>query len=118
MLAFRNGARPQLYDSPELDIAVQQAFFFHLSDLHIMCIIPAGTTDDFLAVMILSWSLALSVEMFSTKRGSKRKTPMLPYLDSWLGRECRDLKKRRRALCRSGLEKRVDVGGLRVRYRI
>ena len=118
MLAFRNGVGPQLYDSPELDVAVQQAFFFHLSGLHIMCIIPAGVTDDFLAVMILYWSLAPSVDMFSIKRGSTRKTPMLPCLDLWLGGGFRDLQKRRRALCRFGPKKRVDVGGLRSRYRI
>lgn len=51
MLAFRNGARPQLYDKVVLETALKQTSFSHLFHLDIMCFIQAGAAKEFLAVL-------------------------------------------------------------------
>lgn len=72
MLAFRNGARPQLYDSLELDDTVKQNLVLHLSNRGIMCIIEAGAAEDFLAVLVLSLSKAPDSELFSHRQKQAR----------------------------------------------
>ena len=84
MLAFRNVARPRLYDRVELDTAVEQTLLLHLSHLGITCIIQAGAAEGFLIVFSFSWSQAPDSEMVPTNRG---KTTEIQMPISWAGNQ-------------------------------
>lgn len=80
MLAFRSGANPQLYDSVESKTAVQHTILLHLSHLGTICIMQAGASEGFLAVLVLSWSQEPNSEIFPDDRGEMTRILMRAYL--------------------------------------
>lgn len=99
MLAFRNGARPKLYDNLELNTTVQQIIFLHQSHRGIVCIIHPGVAENFLAVLVLFWSKALNGELSVQRQDNEYSDAGLSGLWLWGGGKLGPPKKRCEALC-------------------
>lgn len=93
-------------------MTVQQTLFLHISHLAIVYVIQVSAAEDFLAVLVLSWSQAPTREWFSTSKGktTKAKPSSDASLSGLVGEgKCWDPRNALRNSMRFGSGGRVDV---------